>query len=280
MSEERNGSRFIEHIKAGARRDLLARAEQLGLLPAELLEFQKIYYLCDAGSYTTTANGGVPQLPAFGRSAFDDLFVFEEKPVPAIRFAEPYATRMTDLEAAVRASPNPVIRLEARSGERAAGGDGGAFVSAGNLAVKHEPIPDTDSGGEAARTGDDPDKTPTALLRMRLTAMASEQGHTLVARSLARMTDQTLESIVRGGRDMAGKLLVKRGQEEMAPLVGSLRMTDTVFLSVALLARADAEASRIVGRGRSESSESISSPSLLPIPAGGVPSPSVLQVLR
>jgi len=50
-------------------------AQATGLAPHTYLDLSLLYYRMDAGSYTTHANGGTPQVAAEGVSAFDDLFV-------------------------------------------------------------------------------------------------------------------------------------------------------------------------------------------------------------
>lgn len=290
LVERRDGRRLVEYAGRNALADLRIQSRRIGLSMSELLGYQEIYYLCDAGSYTTAANGGVPQLAAHGRSAFDDLFVFDDEPVPSVRFANLYLPSITALKNTVvslergdqAGSPIPTARSGPRSGEGSVIGGDGSFVTVGSLALRHEPAVAPDSGDEAKGRPGEGGGVPSASLKRRLMAVATEHKLGAVTRLMAGMTDRDLERVVRGGRGLAKILLAKRGHGELVPAVDGLRMTETVFLSLALMAKSDSEIAKIVGDTPSHSgtgtaavqSLAATAPTLLSSPS------SVLHVLR
>ncbi|MDO8519515.1 MAG: alpha/beta fold hydrolase [Deltaproteobacteria bacterium] len=92
---------------------LIKSAEAAQMPLSEFFRVRLMYYFCDAGSYTTNATDGHPQLGTL--SAFDDLFSFD----PAgerMSLAEPWRGYMEKLEEAVGTAWEPGIEAGRQRG--------------------------------------------------------------------------------------------------------------------------------------------------------------------
>lgn len=282
--EEKSDKFLVGRVTENVLADLRHWSGVLSLSPSELLEHIQIYYMADAGAYTTDANDGIPQLPKEGESALDGVFVFDREE-RSMRFAEPYASRVRELEESVALADAALSMPVAAHGvpPSSATRTGEATTATeGSLALKLAVVETPASADEGTNRRGGNDGEPSAALKMRLMAVSTQMALGSVTLQLARMSDPDLARVVRGGRELAKRLLIRRGQGDSASVVDRLRLTDTVFLSLALIAGSDTEISRIIGAANSRSGTGATSVLSLPVAAPSILARpfSVLHVLH
>lgn len=282
LTEERLDALLMETVMRNLRQSIQHWAGITGLSESEVLHFQKIYYMADAGSYSTDATDGVPQLGT--KSAFDSLFVFDREH-SSMNFAEPYAGRVATLEGAVASADVALSMPVAAHGvpPSSASRTGEATTSTvGSLALNPVVVETAASADDGPNRRGGNDGGPSASLKRRLMAVSTQMALGSVSLLLARMSDHDFERVIRGGRGLARRLLIERGQGDLAAVVGRLRMTEAVFLSVALMARSETDIAKIVGAAPSHSGSSTAASLSLPAqaPAAVLSPSSALQVLR